>query len=303
MVGTIGINTLCIEKFTLTQNLPNYKAFELIRTMGAEGVDLLEDYMEPHPHPNLYHLRELKKLIHSYGMFVNSTWFYTDPLRACYVSDRKKVMDDIKEYIAITGFLGSHFLMLPPGDPAPGMSDREAQEAFIRFYEELLPVAEEYEVIIGMEVGRMHSPLSSPKGALQIVKQMKSKYLTVCPDWEAWRIHSGNGIPDYYAEAPDVLRDPACSVETFIECLEYAPFIHAKVYEYDEERDIDPNYPLAEMLDAVRNSPYVHHMSMEYEGWTPEIYPDRDPLKVSKQLFDMLNRRLKGGTTQQQKNT
>lgn len=288
MVGTIGINTLCVEKYTLTENLPNYKAFELIKTMGAEGVDLLEDYMEPHPHPNLYHLRQLKKMINSYDMFVNSTWFYTDPLRACYVSERGKVIDDIKEYIAITAFLGSHFLMLPPG-----MSDRQSQEAFISIYEELIPAAEEYEVIIGMEVGRMHSPLSSPKGALEIVKEMKSKYLTVCPDWEAWRLHSGNRIPDYYAEAPDVMRDPACSVATFVECLEYSPFIHAKVYEYDENLDIDPNFPLLPMLEAIKSSPYIHNLSMEYEGWTPEMYPVREPLKVSKQLFDMLNRRLK----------
>lgn len=291
MKGTIGINTLCVEKLSLTQNLPNEKAFELIAGMGAKGVDLLEDYIEPHPHPDLYKLKELKKTIHGLGMRVNSCWFYTDPLRATYVSSREKVLSEIREYIAITGFLECKFLILPPGEPSPGMSHQQAQDAFVDFYEELVSTCEEYGVIIGLEVGRMHSPISSPAGALEVVRRMRSKHITICPDWEAWRLHSST-IPDYYAECPEITRDPACSVDVLREVLPFSPFVHAKLFEYDEATGLDPNFPLRDMFDAINESPYEHSFSLEYEGWTPQCFPDRDVLTVSKQLYDMLVRNL-----------
>jgi hypothetical protein len=46
------------------------------------------------------------------------------------------------------------------------------------------------------------------------------------------------------------------------------------------------------MLDAMNESPIEHSVCIEYEGWVPQCWPDRDPFKVTKQLLDMLERNL-----------
>lgn len=291
MKDMISMSTLCIEKLTLEEDLPHERAFALLAETGAKGIDLFEEYIGVHPHPDLYRLKELQKMIHRNGLTVNSCWYYTDPLRAAHVSSREEVLGQLKEYIAVTGFLGGRFMALPPGEPAPGMSPEQAQDALQDIYEQLVPVCEEYGVVIGMEVGRMHSPISSPSGALKIVKRMGTKYVTVCPDWEAWRLPNPQ-IPEFYAECPQIRRDPPCPVSVLEEVLPYAPFVHAKLFQYDEETGLDPNFPLLEMFEVINRSPLPHSFSIEYEGWTPDCFPESDTLEVSRKLYDMLERNL-----------
>ena len=291
MKDIISMSTLCIEKYTLEEDISFEKAFSLLAETGVKGVDLFEEYIQVHPHANLYQLRELEKMIKKNGMIVNSCWYYTDPLRGAYVTSREDIIEQLKEYIAITGFLGGRYIALPPGEPAPGMNGKQAQEALQSIYEEVVPVCEEYNVIIGMEVGRMHSPISSPIGALEVVKNIQSKYITVCPDWEAWRLDNPK-IPDFYAECPDIKRDPPCPLSVLEEILPYSPFIHAKLFEFDEETGLDPNFPLNDMFEIINKSMIKHSFSIEYDGWTPDCFPEKDPLMISKQLYNMLETNL-----------
>lgn len=157
---------------------------------------------------------------------------------------------------------------------------------------DLVPDLVEYGVTIGMEVSRMHSPISSPGGALEIVKRINTLHVTVCPDWEGWRGHN-DAIPDFYAECPEILRDPPGTLEDFTDCLPYAPFIHAKLFQYDESTGLDPNFPLPETFEAINASPIRHNITLEYEGWINDCFPNVDLSAVTKKLFEMLQTNLR----------
>lgn len=292
MRGLVSVSVLNIEKFSLVNNVPHKRTLEMIAEMGAKGVDLFEDYFYPHPHADIYQLKKFREMVHKIGLEISSCWYYVDPIRASYASSVDDVLAQLREYIAITNYLECKYLIMPPGEPMPFMDRRTAQDALMHIYEELIPDLDAYDVTIGMEVGRMHSPISSPGGALEIIKRMQNPRITVCPDWEGWRRHN-DAIPDFYAECPEILRDPPGTIEDFEECLPYAPYIHAKLFQYDEQTGLDPNFPLEEMFAAINKSPLRHNVSLEYEGWISDCFPEVDLRKITKQLFDMLEKNLK----------
>lgn len=79
-----------------------------------------------------------------------------------------------------------------------------------------------------------------------------------------------------YAEDPGARQAPPLSVQDFVDCLPYSRYVHAKFLEFDEDGD-DRNFPIAELLAAVRDDPDTHDLPVEYEGWLPEVDPELDP--------------------------
>lgn len=289
MKGEVSVSVLNVEKFTLVDGVEHRRVMEMIAEMGAEGVDLFEDYFYPHPHPDLYELKKFKKMVADAGLHISSCWYYVDPIRASYASSRAEVLRHLREYIAITNFLDCRYLICPPGEGMPFMTGEQTQQELADIYAELIPDLEEYDVVVCLEVGRMHSPISSPRGAMEVCKKLGSKRVTVCPDWEGWRLHNDE-IPDFYAECPEILRDPPGTLDDFKEVLPFSPFVHAKLFQYDEATGLDPNFPVVEMMQAIRESPLTHNLSLEYEGWITDCFPDVDLRAVTQKLYDMLRR-------------
>ena len=180
-------------------------------------------------------------------------------------------------------------MSIPLGGLVPGMKFEEGYELLIKVLKNIIPTAEEYNVFIGLESART-SGFSSPQLALKLVKSIGSDFLTVTPDFEAWRIPTED-IPGFHVESPGIETTESLSIDIFKECLPYAPLMHAKFLAFDEKGE-DPNFPIAEMMSLIKQSNREHILSIEYEGWIPDINPHLDPIVETKKCITLLNRYL-----------
>ncbi len=288
---------ISIGAWSLKQLSLKGKTFDEVLEVAAEIgpdklIDLMEDYVPMHPHTNMYELIQLKKRINSYGLTINSNWGYTDLNGAVYVDGFEKVVNDLKECIIVAATLGAKYMNTPlDSSLLPGMKYEEAFELYIKIYEELIPVAEEYNVIIGIDTGLVESGgFSSPLTALKLVKSLGSDYLTTTPDFEAWR-RPTDDIPKVFIETADIEKTEYLPVDVFEECLPYSPFLHAKFLRFDEKGE-EPHFPIAEMMSLVKQSSREHTFCIEYEGWIPDLDPHLDPVIETKKGIDLLKRYL-----------
>ena len=90
---------------------------------------------------------------------------------------------------------------------------------------------------------------------------------------------------------PGVERREGLPVEVFADCLPYSPFVHAKFLEFDDS-GTDPNIPVDEMFAAVRAAGGDHVFCVEYEGWIPDLFPERDALAETAKAVALLRRQL-----------
>ena len=289
MKTTISVNMWSLEKLSLKGAKTFDEILGIIKEMGVTHMDLLEDYIPCHPHTDLHELLQLKKKIANFDLSIASCWFYTDLVGGPYVSSFEKVVDDIKEYLAITAALGSKFMAGPVGTGPPGMKLEEGYNLLLRIFEEIIPTAEEYNVQIGLESARTFG-LKTPQTALKLVKALGSNYLTVAPDFEAWRTPTDK-IPGSHVESPGMKSAGPVSVDVFKECLPYSPLIHAKLLTFDEKGE-EPNFPIAELMSLIKNSNREHTLTIEYEGWIPGINPHLDPIIETKKGIALLKRYL-----------
>jgi len=177
----------------------------------------------------------------------------------------------------------------PVGPGVPGMKLEEEYNLLLKFFEKIIPTAKEYGVTIGLESART-SGLKTPQTALRLVKALGSDYLTVTPDFEAWRTPTED-IPSLHVEVPGMKATGPVPIDVFKECLPYAPLIHAKLLTFDENGE-EPNFPIAEMMSLIKQSNLEHTLSIEYEGWIPDINPQLDPVVETKKGVALLKKYL-----------
>ena len=278
-------------------SLKGTKTFDQILAAVADlgpdqRIDLMEDYVPCHPHTDMYELVQLRRRIESFGLTINSNWFYTDLLGAVHVDSFEKVVADLKEYVVVVATLGARFMNTPLDSPLlSGMTPEEGFEVILRIYEEVVPVAEQHGVVIGIDGGL--AGFCSPRTALRLVQELGSDHLTVTPDFEAWRTPTKD-IPGLFVETPDVEKTDGLPIDVFADCLPYSPLIHAKFLTFDEHGE-EPNFPIAEMMSLVRNSSREHTFVVEYEGWIPDINPQLDPITETRKGIRLLQRHLRQG--------
>jgi hypothetical protein len=289
MKTTISVSIWSLKQLLLTGSKTFDEILEIITELGVNHIDLMEDYIPCHPHTDLHELLQLKQKIASFGLVIPSCWFHTDLVGGIYLSSFERVVDDIKEYLAVTAALGAEFMCVPVGARVPGMNLEEGYNLLLRIFKKIIPTAEEYNVRIGLESSRTLG-LKTPQIALKLVQALDSHYLTVTPDFEAWRTPTKD-IPGFHVEIPGMKATEPLSIDVFKECLPYAPLIHAKLLTFDEKGE-EPNFPIAEMMSLIKYSNHEHTLSIEYEGWIPDINPNLDPILETKKGIALLKRYL-----------
>ena len=290
MKTTISVGMWSLKQYSLKGTKTFDEILETVAEINPDkNIDLMEDYVPCHPHTDMLELIKLKKRIESFGLIINSNWFYTDLIGAVHVESFEKVVNDLKEYIIVVATLGAKFMNTPLDCPLlPGMKYEEGYELVLKIYEEIIPLAEEYNVILGIDGGL--PGFCSPRTALKLVKDLGSDFLTVTPDFEAWRTPSED-IPGLFVETSDSEKTEGLPIEVFEECLPYSPLMHAKFLTFDKKGD-EPNFPISEMMSLVKKSKREHTFVIEYEGWIPDINPHLDPAKETKKGIDLIKRHL-----------
>ena len=255
----------------------------------CEGRDQASNLLKNNPRYDVAFYFTCNLKIASFGLGITSCWFYTDLVGGCYASSVKRVADNLKEYLAVTATLGGEFTVGPVGTGPPGMKLETGHDLLKNIFENVIPTAEEYNVRIALESART-SGLKTPQTALRLVKDLESDYLTVAPDFEAWRIPTKE-IPSAHVENPGMEASGPVSIDVFKECLPYSPLIHAKILTIDENEE-EPNFPIAEMMSLIKESEREHTLSIEYEGWIPDINPHLDPIIKTEMSIALLKRYL-----------
>jgi hypothetical protein len=247
---------------------------EAIAALGADGIDVNEIYMGLSPNPDPSVLRSSRRLCESFGLRITSCWFWADMLAAVTMESFESALAHATRYLAIAEILHAPCITITNGHLPPGLEATAAHSILMRLYEQLLPRAEDHGVMIGLEAGRAGTPFNSPQGVLSIVNAFESRFLTVTPDFESWR-RPTQKMGARYIQDSEAPKGEPLSVEVFREVLPYSPYIHAKFLEFDES-GTDPNYPIDDIFAAVRAEGGDHTFTIEYEGWIPDIHPERD---------------------------
>ena len=283
MSSKIGVSTWCLQQATYTQGMQIDEMIETIASMGVDGFDFYGEYIPCYPAVNLDELNRIRKKCEAYKLPVVSTWFMCDIPAAIKASSLETDVDETRRYLALSAACGAEFITYPFLFNVPGMTMEQHYETHLRFFEKILPACEEYNVRFAHEVARENAP----KLALKIRAALDNDFYTICPDFEAWRIGTPD-LPLVHAERPGEVCEPE-SVALFRECLPYAPLVHAKLLSLDEAGE-EPHFPIAELMQAINESPIKHHLDIEYEGWIPDIHPDRDCVSETRRCVELLKR-------------
>lgn len=284
MSSKISVSTWSLQQATYTQGMTIDEMIETVASMNVDGFDFYGEYIPCYPDVNLYELDRIVKKCEANKLPIISTWFMCDIPAAIKASSLERVLDETRRYIALTAHCGAKFITYPFLFNVPDMTMEQHYETHLRFFEKLLPTCEEYNVTFAHECAREHGP----RMALRLREALDNKYYTVCPDIEAWRIGTPD-LPLVHAERPEDEETQPESLDLFRECLPYAPLIHMKLLSLNEEGE-EPHFPIAELMQAINESPILHHLDIEYEGWIPDIHPDRDCVAETRRCVDLLRR-------------
>lgn len=292
MAHSISLNPWSFEGLLLSRQMSLTQMVEQTAELGFDSIDIGDTWMGLSPNPDLAALRELRASITANGLSVSSCWFWIDLLAGLAMTGSKQtVIDSLRGYFAICEYVGAPFITLQNGNPAPGISEASARQSLLDLYPDLVSLAEHHNVKVALEAPRSPARFNSPGGTLELVVEYGSPWLTVTPDFEAWRIPRPGMPPLVYPENPTAERFEALDLETFEACLPHAPFIHAKFLEFDET-GTDPNFPIDEMFRAINQSSLDHILCVEYEGWIPDLHPDRDAIAETAKAIALIKDKL-----------
>ena len=56
------------------------------------------------------------------------------------------------------------------------------------------------------------------------------------------------------------------------------------------ENGEEPHFPIPEVMDAINNSSIDHLLCLEYEGWIPDVVPERDSYEETRKCVEMVRR-------------
>lgn len=254
----LGISSYSYWHFS-PERTPIRHVIEEASRLGVYGVDILHRQMESED-PD--YLRELKRhaLIHGVALNCLSThqdFVNPDP------AERQKSIDDTKRFVRLAHQLGIPCIRISAGrwgttdtfaelmanggiEPViEGYTDDDAYEWCIDAINEVVPVAQEYGVMLGLE--NHWGMTTTANGVLRIMNAIDSPWLKVLMD-------TGNFLDDIY-EQLEMLAP-------------HTVFIQAKTY-YGGGRfyTLDLDYErIGRILNAVDYKGYV---SIEFEGHAP----------------------------------
>lgn len=285
MQHSLAVSVWSLQRLTLTSGTPLDKLMAIIASMDVDQIEINEDYLRLAPYDTPHGYRLLRKAAAGNEVKIASLWFYTDLIGASLLTSVAAVADQIKSYLAIAATVGSPRITIPIGEGPSDLSYQSGYDLLTSVFVKVLPVAREYGVDIGLEVGRMTGRHQTPEGALKLIADLSSPRLKVVPDFEAWR-HETPDLPLTHVESTNRPTEPA-SIDLFKRCLPHASLIHAKLLRLDETGD-EPHFPLNELMSAVGESGQEHILDIEFEGWIPDIDPDRDCVVETRRCVDLV---------------
>ena len=284
MGSKIGVSTWSLQQVAYDRGYGIDYMIDEVAKMGVDGFDLFSEYVPRYPALDLHELNRIVRRCRENGLAITSTWFFLDGVSSVYTSSLDEVVELTKRNLAATAACDCGYMTIPMMFNTPGFDDEKNFEYLMRFFERTLPFAEEYGVHFAHECARM----GSPELALRLQKALQHEYYTICPDLEAWRVSTPD-LPVTHAEDDGDVESKPEPIEVFRQCLPYSKVIHYKLLSLDENGE-EPHFPIRQLMDAVNESPITHHLALEYEGWIPDVHPERDAVVETRRCVEMIRR-------------
>jgi len=289
----ISVSSWSIQNLTLAQGHSLEDLLPILAGFGIDGIELNEDYSRLRTYATPRGRRDLRQRVADHGLRVTSAWFNTDILGAHDTQGMPALVDDIERCFEIASGMGAEVVVMTPVDTFPDYPRDRGTAVFHDVFARLVPLARAYGVTMGMEVARSYGVFRTPAYMLDLVRQIGAPELTVVPDFEAWRLATPD-LPLVHVETQGQLAPGPCDPALFAATLPFARAVHAKLLRLNESGD-EPHFPLAAMMQAVRDSARQHILTVEYEGWIPDIDPHLDSVTETRRCVDLLRRHLADG--------
>lgn len=270
----LGISTYSYWHF-YPELVPIQHVIEEASRLGVYGVDILHRQMESE---DPEYIKSLKKhaLIHGVHLNCLSTHQrFVNPDR----DERQQSIDDTKRFIRLAHDLGIPCIRISTGrwgttgsfselmdlrgeePPIEGYTEEDAFEWCVDALEQIVPVAEEHGVMLGLE---NHWGLTrTAEGLLKLMHAIDSPWLQVLMD-------TGNFLEDPYEQ---------------IEMLApYTVFVQAKTY-YGGGRyyTLDLDYP--RIAQILKNVDYKGYISIEFEGHAENAEAVEESIRMLRSAF------------------
>lgn len=286
----VAVSTWSLQKLTIAEGRSLEELLPIFGNLGIDALEINEDYSRLPEYGSPQARRRLRSKIADVGLRVASTWFYTDMLGALDTTSVADLVGQIESCFEIAAGLEAEVVVMTPVDSLPDYSIERGTEKFKRIFEELVPLSRSYNLKIGLESGRSQGKFCTPQYVTRLVREIDSPELTVVPDFEAWRIETGD-LPLTHVERQGAVAPAPAELPLFRDCLPFARLVHAKLLRLNEAGD-EPHFPIAEMMSAIRGSKRRHIINIEYEGWIPDIDPHLDCIEETRRCVQLIKRHL-----------
>lgn len=283
MKSYISVSTWSMQQLTYSKGVTLDDMIRMTKEMGSDSIDICEEYLPCHPQPDLVKIAEIREKVADAGLKMGVTWFSTEIHRGIEASSEEHVLEVYKKNIQIAKALGTPFICIPMLLERRWPREK-CKDELRSFFEKLIPYAEKLDMPISHECARK----GTNSLVLELVKEFDTKYYRICPDLEAWRFGTEDLPLLPHAEDPGAgIMEPE-PIELFRDCVEYAPYIHFKLLKM--ENGEEPHFPIPEVMDAINNSSIDHLLCLEYEGWIPDVVPERDSYEETRKCVEMVRR-------------
>ncbi len=254
----LGISSYSYWHFS-PQRTPIRHVIEEASRLGVYGVDILHRQMESED-PD--YIKALKKHALIHGVHLNCLSTHQDFVNPD-PEERRKSIDDTKRFIHLARDLGVPCIRISAGrwntsgsfaelmdnhgieSPIEGYTEEDGIQWAIDSINEIIPVAEEYGVMLGLE--NHWGMTRTAEGLLHIMRTIDSPWLRVLMD-------TGNFLDDKYEQLEAIAP--------------YTVFVQAKTY-YGGGRFYTLDLDYNRIANILHDVGYKGYISIEFEGHAP----------------------------------
>lgn len=272
----LGISSYSYWHFS-PDRTPIRHVIEEASRLGVYGVDILHRQMESED-PD--YIRELKKHALIHGVHLNCLSTHQDFVNPDR-DERQKSIDDTKRFIRLARDLGVPCIRISAGrwntsgsfaelmdnrgiePPIEGYTENDGMKWAIDSINEIMPVAEEYGVMLGLE--NHWGMTRTAEGLLHIMKAVDSPWLRVLMD-------TGNFLDDKYEQLEAIAP--------------YTVYVQAKTY-YGGGRFYTLDLDYERIANILHDVDYKGYISIEFEGHAPSDEAVADSIDLLREAFSV----------------
>lgn len=221
-----------------------------VKRQGADGLEIFPQHVNQDDPGG--HIKEASQKAQELGLSIASVIAGNDFARPL-AAERAEQVERMKDWIAHSAEAGIHRMNTFTGYHTSGDDPMMDAYRVIDCYREVMPVAEDYHVLLCIE---NHSTVCrDADGLLWLIRAVGSENLRTNPD-------PTNFVPDFAVRSDRAREQIYSETERFAQLMSNA---HLKIADFTEDGD-HAYVDVKRLLDIFRSVGYDDHVVLEYYG-------------------------------------